>query len=104
VAEKLTPEDLRLHWEESAVQLQRVVRLGRAWSTFRGKRLGVLKSDLFDDGPSTEAPGTLVGTHVATGQGTLALVEVRPESRTPMSAEDWLRGLRPLDGERLGSD
>ena len=35
-------EDLHLDWTEPAVELTRVVRLGRAWTTFRGKRLTVL--------------------------------------------------------------
>jgi hypothetical protein len=29
---------------------------------------------------------------------------VQPESRSPMSAQEWLRGVRPADGERLGKD
>ena len=29
---------------------------------------------------------------------------VQPESRSPMSADEWLRGVRPEDGERLGTD
>ncbi len=42
IAGKVTKEDLHLEWAEDAVQLTRVVRLGRAWTTFRGKRLTVL--------------------------------------------------------------
>ena len=44
VAEKITKEDLRLDWADAAAQLKRVVRLGRAWTTFRGKRLTVLEA------------------------------------------------------------
>jgi hypothetical protein len=29
---------------------------------------------------------------------------VQPESRGPMAADDWARGVRILAGERLGSD
>ena len=110
MAAKVTPEDLHLQWEQPAVQLHRVVRLGRAWTTFRGKRLGVLRATpvaasaagagTIDAG----APGTLVGTVVCTGDGALALDEVQPESRSPMPAGDWARGVRLLAGERLGSD
>ena len=32
------------------------------------------------------------------------LQRVQPESRSPMSADDWLRGVRPAVGERLGTD
>ena len=41
-AEKLRPEEWQLDWSEPAVALSRWVRAGRAWTTFRGKRLGVL--------------------------------------------------------------
>jgi methionyl-tRNA formyltransferase len=43
-AEKIRPEELELRWERDAIYLSRVVRLGRAWTTFRGRRLRVLES------------------------------------------------------------
>ncbi len=121
IASKLTPEDLHLHWEDDAVHLHRVVRLDRAWTTFRGRRLGVLQALPSQRGPEGDAgtegtastagtagpPGTLVGpsgTSVITGNGTLELLQVQPESRRPMAAEDWARGVRLSVGERLGSD
>ena len=54
LAEKITKEDLHLDWSEPAVQLKRVVRLGKAWSTFRGKRLTVLEARLGDGRPAVE--------------------------------------------------
>jgi methionyl-tRNA formyltransferase len=104
VAAKVTSEDLHLQWEEPATQLHRVVRLGRAWTTFRGKRLGILKAQPGGDDDRSAPPGSLRGTTVVTGQGTLSLLEVQPESRSPMKAADWLRGFRPAESERLGSD
>ena len=38
---KLVPEELRLDWSQPPEQLERVVRVGGAWTTFRGKRLKV---------------------------------------------------------------
>jgi methionyl-tRNA formyltransferase len=105
MADKISKDDLQLRWPESAVQLHRVVRLGRAWTTFRERRLGVLRSAVEDTAvPQAAPPGTLVSTSVATGEGWLRLVEVQPESRKPMSAEEWERGVRPQEGERLGTD
>jgi methionyl-tRNA formyltransferase len=108
VAEKITKEDLHLDWDQPAEQLHRVVRLEHAWTTFRGKRLGVLEAAVVpgrpDSGLAVPAPGTLVGASAVTGAGFLELRRVQPESRSPMSAEEWLRGVRPAADERLGTD
>jgi methionyl-tRNA formyltransferase len=106
LADKISKEDLHLDWTKRAVDLKRVVRLGRAWTTFRGKRLTVLDVALGpggDDGAG-RPPGSLEGAIVTTGDGTLVLQRVQPESRSPMSADDWLRGVRPAVGERLGTE
>jgi methionyl-tRNA formyltransferase len=103
-AEKVTKEDLHLDWGEPAIQLQRVVRLGGAWTTFRHRRLGIVRASVVHGDATTGTPGTLAGTTVTTGSGSLQLAEVRPESRKPMSAEEWVRGMRPAVGERLGTD
>jgi methionyl-tRNA formyltransferase len=106
VAAKITPEDLHLDWQRTAEQLDRVVRLGRAWTSFRGRRLTVLDAAVVRDGTALAdvVPGTLEGTAVATGEGALVLRRVQPESRSPMSADDWIRGIHPVSGERLGTD
>jgi methionyl-tRNA formyltransferase len=106
VAEKITKEDLHLDWSQPAEQLHRVVRLEHAWTTFRGKRLGVLEAPIAParSDHASAAPGTLVGSAVVTGAGILELRRVQPESRSPMSADEWLRGVRPAENERLGTD
>ncbi len=106
VAGKITKEELHLDWAQAAVQLKRVVRLGGAWTTFRGKRLTVLEAAVGETraGASVGPPGLLDRADVATGVGTLVLRRVQPESRSPMSADEWLRGVRPAAGERLGTD
>jgi methionyl-tRNA formyltransferase len=110
-AEKIRPEELELHWEEDAAHLRRVVHLGRAWTTFRGKRLRVLRAEPVVEGdggaPAAAAegasPGALHGEEVTAGEGSrLRLITVQPEGRQPMPAADWLRGVRPEPGERLG--
>ncbi len=109
-AEKIRPDELQLHWEEDAAQLRRVVHLGRAWTSFRGRRLRVLRAEPVpaDDGESAAAaegasPGALDGEVVIAGEGSrLRLVTVQPEGRQPMPAADWRRGVRPQPGERLG--
>ncbi len=90
-AAKLEPAELRLDWGRPAAELQRVVRVGRAWTTWSGRRLLVLRSHVTDggDGP----PGSLHGDVVATGRGGLRLEVVQPEGRRPMPGADWLRGV-----------
>ena len=106
LADKITREDLHLDWPAAAVQLARVVRLragldhvpGQAAQRARRRgerRRGVRGRDL---------PGELRGDEVVTGRGSLRLLRVQPESRSPMSAEEWLRGVRPAASERLGTD
>jgi len=100
-AAKLDPRELELDWSRSAVELERLVRVGRAWTTVAGRRLIVWRAIA---GPSLGQvpPGGLVGRRVAAGEGSLELVEVQPEGRGRMPAEDWTRGARLGDGVRLG--
>ena len=107
LADKITREDLHLDWSDHAIQLARVVRLQRAWTTFRGKRLNVLDAAVLGEGGNGGGggiPGELHDDQVATGRGSLRLLRVQPESRSPLSADAWLRGVRPTPGERLGTD
>ena len=102
-ADKLTSEEMRLSWDRSAEELARVVRIGRAWTTFRGKRLLVTRAEV-DAGGGVPGPGELDGTRVGTGGGpALRLLEVKPEGKGVQPAADWFRGARPAPGERLGS-
>jgi methionyl-tRNA formyltransferase len=94
-AAKLDPGELELNWARPAVELHRVVRLGRAWTTFRGGRLRVLRARVVEGGELSEGVAPA-------GEGALELVEVQPEGKRPMPAAAWLAGARPQPGERLG--
>jgi len=99
-ATKIQPGELHLSWESPAAVLHRVVRVGRAWTTWRGKRLIVLGSRVVE--ATGGRPGELHGDVVATGEGGLQLLRVQPEGRAGIPAGDWLRGARPAVGEVLG--
>jgi methionyl-tRNA formyltransferase len=101
-ADKIDPAELHLEWTRPAVELHRLVRLGDAWTTFRGKRLKIWRTQLHAE-RSVLAPGELDGTRVGTGNGLLELVEVQPEGKGRASAPAWRNGARPVAGERLGS-
>jgi methionyl-tRNA formyltransferase len=100
-AAKITPEELALDWQRPAVELDRVVRVGGAWTTFRGKRLKVLAAEPVP-GNDGHAPGRLVGVEVACAKGALRLAVVQPEGRASMSAEAWRNGARPAADETMG--
>ena len=100
-AAKIEPEEHHLDWRRPAVELHRVIRLGQAWTTFRDRRLRVLRARLSSAGEL--APGELdAGTlRVGTGAGTLELVEVQPEGKGPQRATSWRNGARLTPGERF---
>jgi methionyl-tRNA formyltransferase len=114
MAAKVDPAELHLDLTRPAEELARVVRLGRAWTTFRGRRLivwqarsvaGAVSGVGSGTGTSPESdadPGTLDGVRVATGAGWLELIEVQPDGRSRQAAEAWRNGSRPAAGERLG--
>lgn len=89
-AEKIASEELCIDWSKPAVEIHRLVRLGRAWTTFRGKRLRVLRATL-----DASAAGHRVGDLVVT--------EVQPEGKGPMPATAWANGARPGPDELLGA-
>jgi methionyl-tRNA formyltransferase len=108
-AAKITAEDLWLDWARPAVELARVVRVGRAWTTWRGRRLlvhdaGVVEGDETGAAPGAfGAPGPDGAPTVGTGAGRLALRVVQPEGRSRLVARAWAHGARPAPDERLGA-
>lgn len=78
-AHKMTPQDRRIDWSAPAEVIARVVRVGAAWTTWRGERVGVVAGDI------------TAGGYVPT--------VVRPSGRGDMAAADFWRGARADDGE-----
>jgi methionyl-tRNA formyltransferase len=101
-AAKIEPAELELRFVEPAAELARLVRVGRAWTTFRGSRLIVSESRAHPQEAAPGPPGTIDRTRVSTGAGTLELLQVQPEGRKRVDASEWARGARPVAGERLG--
>lgn len=127
-AAKIDPAELQLAWSRPAVELVRTVRVGRAWTTFRGKRLLVhdatAEPEQFVSGSGPGAGTDRAGTEpvagaarplpgelslvdgtvrVATGRGWLVLGQVQPEGRARLDATAWRNGAQPKPGEVLGS-
>jgi methionyl-tRNA formyltransferase len=96
-AAKIEPEERCLDWRRSTVELLRVVRIGRAWTTLQGRRLVVVSAKPVASVPPSP-PGHLQvdadGPRVATGDGWLRLLAVRPEGRGTLEGSAWARGAR----------
>jgi methionyl-tRNA formyltransferase len=81
-AAKLEPADFEIDWERPVEEIHRLIRVGGAWTTFRGKRLKINEA-------------RLVG-------GRLVPVTVQPEGRAAMPFEAWRNGARPATDELFG--
>lgn len=78
-AAKIDPSELRIDWSRPAAEIDRLVRLGGAWTTFRGSRVKIHEAQLDD--------GRLVPT------------VVQPEGKGRMTYAAWRNGARPGEGE-----
>ena len=93
-ADKLTADDRRLDWAAPAIDVHRRVRLGDAWTTHRGKRLKVWR---------TNVPPAGDGPRVRAGDGEVELVEVQPEGKGRMAGAAWANGAHWATGDPLGT-
>lgn len=93
-AAKIAPAELHVDWTQPRLAVHRLVRVGGAWTTHRGKRLKLWR---------THVPPREHGPQIAAGDGPLELVEVQPAGKAPMSGSDWAKGARWRPGEPLGT-
>ena len=100
-AAKLDPAEFEISWNRPAAEIDRLVRLGLAWTTFRGKRLKVLAASV---AAQTGAAGTFLDAlTVACWQDALVLERVQPEGKPAMTAAAWANGAHPHVGEPIGA-
>ena len=78
-AAKIDPAEFRIDWSRSPTEIDRLVRLGGAWTTFRGARLKIHQADLLG--------------------GALVPSVVQPEGKPRMAYDAWRNGARPDAGE-----
>jgi methionyl-tRNA formyltransferase len=94
-AHKIDPAELRIDWDRPALDIHRLVRIGGAWTTFRGHRLKVWRTALGPAGPE--------GIEVPARDEVIQLVEVQPEGRRRIPARAWANGVHWRPGERVGT-
>ena len=78
-AAKIDQDDLHIDWSRPFDEIHRLIRLGGAWTTFRGERFKIHAADLID--------GEIVPTIV------------QPAGKPRMDAVAWRNGARPTEGE-----
>ena len=112
-AQKITRDDGLIDWALPAAAIHNRVRglypWPHAYTYLDGARLIILNTRVAEGvAPgSPAAPGTIVGDtrvaiHVAAGQGTcLAIEQLQPEGRKPMTAREFLSGRTLPSGARL---
>ena len=109
-APKILKKDCEIFWNQPALSIHNRIRglspYPTAFTVHRGKMLKIYRSQLVD-APAHGSPGDVevsrTSLHVATADKMLALVELQQEGRKKMHAEEFLRGYRFVEGDRLGA-
>jgi methionyl-tRNA formyltransferase len=81
-ASKFASADFEIDWSLGADAVHRLIRVGGAWTTFRGKRLKINEARLVD--------------------GRVVPITVQPEGKPSMAFDAWRNGARPAPDELFG--
>lgn len=107
-AKKITTQDRHINWQLPAEHLNRIIRIGGAWTTFRDKRFLIWKAKPHTETSLSLNPGELLwesatGKLLAgAGTGTvLEILEVQAEGKSQMTAKAWINGANLSPGEQL---
>lgn len=106
-AAKITPADAHIDWSSPAEVIALRVRAfdpsPGAWAILDEKRLKIWQVKALET--SSDEPGILKleeeSMIVSTGTNDLRLIEVQPEGRRRLKAEEFVRGYSPISGRRL---
>ncbi|MBA3470164.1 MAG: methionyl-tRNA formyltransferase [Herpetosiphonaceae bacterium] len=105
----LSKADGTIDWGHPAIIIERMTRAYDPWpgavTTASDQPLKIISARVVARWTGEEPIGTVLrdgagAILVATGSGALELLSVQPAGKRPMSADEWLRGLRDLP--RLG--
>lgn len=112
-AKMLKPIDREIDFGGHAVQVACVINGMSPWPGVRvhavGEKLTLLRARVTGDGAADVAPGTVmtanakVGLHIACGEGTIEVLEVKRPGKRAMPTRDALNGMNLKQGDVLTS-
>jgi methionyl-tRNA formyltransferase len=110
-APKITREHCQIDWSKEAVQIKNHIRglspTPAAFTLYKGKILKIHKAAVIGETPFPSRFGEVVESDskekiwVKTKKGILSILELQPEGKRKMSAEEFVRGYRINVGEKL---
>ncbi len=86
-------------WSQPIEELMNKIRLGGAWTTFRGTRFKIWSASV--NSSLSEPVGTIIGDQVSGVNGSLKLIEVQAENRGRQSFDSWRTGARLTSEDRF---
>ena len=108
-APKITSETGRIDWSQPADAIHNLVRglspMPAAYSLLKGKRMAILRTRPDFGGRASAEPGTIIeadpksGILVACGQGSIRILQLKPESGRILTGEEFVRGYRSQKGD-----
>lgn len=111
-AKMLKKEMGEIHWEKSAVEIERLIRGMNPWPSaythLAGKTMKIWQADVIES-ESGEKPGSITSIEknqflVQTGKGLLAVKELQLEGKKRMETGAFLRGCQLATGTVLGEE
>lgn len=109
-AHKITKEEALIQWQQSSIQLDRLVRAFNPWpvaeTRWNGQQLRIWEAQPHHDShgktPGTVLRASAAGIEVATGEGVLTLKQVQLAGRKLVSAVEFARA-HSVQGAVLGT-
>lgn len=108
-AKMLNNDNCRIDWTKSAQEIHDLVRGLNSWpiayTTLNGKKFKIWQTKIIDTDTTGKTPGQIIdltkkGIIVATGNGTIELLQIQPPNKAKMLASSYINGHR----QELSSD
>ena len=107
-AKKLLKEESIIDWQQSAEQIDRMIRALNPWPgcffEYRGEMIKVLKVKIINNAINSKLKiGEVIDNQLSVncGQGVLQLLKLQRPGRNPLDLADFLRGNKITSGEVL---